>query len=33
MLVTGVVIRDRMLKTVERRRPKFHTIEIVAQSL
>jgi hypothetical protein len=33
MLVAWVVIRDRTLETVERRRPKFHAIQIVAQAL
>jgi hypothetical protein len=33
MLVTRAIIGDRMLKTVECRRPKFHTIQIVAQPL
>jgi hypothetical protein len=33
MLVARVVIRDRMLKTIQRCRPEFHPIEIVAQAL
>jgi hypothetical protein len=33
MLVAWVVIRDRTLKTVERRSPKFHAIQIAAQAL
>jgi hypothetical protein len=33
MLVVWLVIRDRMLKTVECCGPKFHAIQIAAQAL
>ena len=33
MLIAWVVLRNRMLKTVECRGPKFHAIQIAAQTL
>jgi hypothetical protein len=32
-MVTGLVLRHRLLKAPERRRPKFHAIQIFAQAV